>query len=145
MPTYKYQCKCGNKMEIMLRMVDHRNKWPCSKCDEYANQVIDSAPMVVIPAHMRFDAQGYESPTTGAHITTKKQRIEDMARSGCIEYEPGMRQDADRRVIEHDKYMDKMIDETVEREFDAMPTTKKEQLCNELTAGADIEYTRLTA
>lgn len=98
---------------------------------------------MIIPEHMRYDAQGYESPTSGQIITTKKQRIEDMARAGCIEYDPGMKQDADRRVKEHDAMLDKLVDETVEREFEAMPTAKKERLCNELTAGADAEYTRI--
>jgi hypothetical protein len=132
-------------MEIVLRIKDHQNHWPCSQCGNEARQVINHAPMLVIPEHMRWNAQSYESPTTGAHITTKKQRIEDMARSGCIEYDPGMKQDADRRVKEQDAALDKAIEATVEREFEAMPTAKKERLCNELTAGAEAEYTRLTA
>lgn len=145
MPTYNYHCKtCGNDYEIVLRMTDHVNRWPCH-CGNDAEQVITQAPYTIIPEHMRWNAQGYESPTTGAKITTKKQRIEDMARSGCIEYDPGMRQDADRRVKEHDAALDRAIDETVEREFESMTTLQKERLCAEMTAGADAEYTRLTA
>lgn len=99
--------------------------------------------MVIIPQHMRYDFEGYESPTSGAHITNMRQRANDMAASGCIEYEPGMRQDADRRVIEEDKALDKLVDETVEREFESMPIKQKETLCAELTAGATVETIRI--
>lgn len=130
-------------MEIILRMKDHATRWPCSKCGQDAPQVIKQAPMTIIPQHMRFDFDGYESPTSGRHITTKKQRIEDMAQSGCIEYEPGMRQDADRRVIEHDAMLDKLVDETVDREIAAMPARKRENLEAELSRGVAAEIQRL--
>jgi len=144
MPTYNYRCECGNEMEIILRMKDHINHWPCSRCGKDAQQHIKQAPTVTIPAHMRFDWNGYDSPVTGQHIRNKREHIEDLARHDCIEYDPGMKQDADRRVIEQDKALDRLVDETVERELEQMPTIKREALDAELSRGVSIEMERQT-
>lgn len=128
MPTYEYRCdSCGRQITMVVRMRDHKNTALC-QCGELAQQVINQAPTLVIPEHMRWNAQAYVSPTTGAVITNKQQRINDMAASGCIEYEPGMRQDYDRRCVESDIALDKAVEETVAREIEAMPAEKKEAL-----------------
>lgn len=143
MPTYDYQCRCGQRMQIIVPMRSHQRTWPCSKCGADAEQIITQAPYTIIPEHMRWNAQGYESPTTGRTITTKKQRIEDMAASGCIEYDPGMRQDADRRSKEDEAALERSVSETLAREIEAMPAQKKQALEAELTRGADIGFTRI--
>lgn len=142
-PSYSYRCQCGHEMEIILRMRDHVNHWPCSKCGEEAPQVINQAPMTIIPEHMRFDWNGYQSPVTGQHIRNKRERVEDLARTGCIEYDPEMKTDYKRRIAEHDQQLDKMVDETVDREIEAMPTRKREKLDAELSAGLTAEPIRL--
>lgn len=123
-------------------MKEHKPHAECT-CGESAQQIIVDAPMVVIPEHMRWNAQAYTSPIDGRPITTKRQRIEDMARNECIEYEPGMKQDADRRVIESDKELDKLVDDTIDREIATMPAVKLERLDAELTAGMTAEPIRL--
>lgn len=84
----------------------------------------------------------YESPIDGRPITNRKQRLEDMARSGCVEYDPGIRQDIDRNLKESEIRLDKAIDTTVEKEIESMPIIKKERLASELAAGFDIETVR---
>jgi putative FmdB family regulatory protein len=143
MPTYQYKCaQSGKLIERINSIKQHCNRVQC-QCGSEANQVILSAPLMTIPAHMRYDFNGYESPTTGRLIRNKRERIEDLAVSECMEYDPGVKQDADRRVKESEAALDKAVDETVEKEFESMPLLKREQLATELTAGANIETIRL--
>ena len=44
--------------------------------------------------------------------------------------------------MEADAAIEKAVDETVERTFDAMPSSKKETLENELRGGFDCGYER---
>ena len=39
------------------------------------------------------DIEGYESPVTGLWVEGRRQRREDMKRSGCREYEPSEKQE----------------------------------------------------
>lgn len=144
MPRYGYKCDaCGTSFEVISRISEHQRTAECEECGAIASQVI-TPPIVVIPAHMRFDApSGYESPATGRIITNNRQRINDLAESGCIEYEPGMRQDVDRRVIEDDKALDKSVDETFDREIEKMPARKRERLDVEMAMGMNAETVRL--
>lgn len=142
MPRYGYKCEDCGDFDRILSVKDHVRVIPC-KCGKPAKQVI-TAPMVMIPAHM--SATGgisYESPATGRIITSERERRNDLAESGCIEYDPGMKQDADRRVKEEETALDKAVDETVEREFAAMPSAKLERLTNELQSGADVAVERI--
>jgi len=120
-----------------MTMREHVNQVKCL-CGYFADQIITHAPYTIIPQECN-----YQSPIDGSAITTRKQRMEDMARNDCIEYDPFMKQDADRRVLDFEKQLDKSVDETVEREFETMPMKKREQLAAELTAGATIETVRL--
>lgn len=142
MPRYQYNCKKCGDFDRILRVADHVRELPCM-CGETARQVI-TAPTVVIPTHMSATGQtAYESPSTGNIITSERERKNDLAASGCIEYEPGMKQDADRRKVAEEKALDAAVDETVEREFATMPTAKLEQLTNELSSGAEVETVRI--
>ena len=70
------------------------------------------------------------------------QRREDLARNNCREYDPMMRQDAERFRQQSQEALDKSIDETVEREIETMPTRKREKLATELSTGADVNVER---
>ena len=142
MPRYQYGCpKCG-VFERILRVSDHKNVIKCD-CGEDARQIITPVT-VVIPSHMSATGvSAYESPVSGQVITTQRQRANDLAASGCMEYEPGIKQDADRRVIDDEKRLDAAVDETFEREFSAMTSEKRESLMNEIAAGASAETVRL--
>lgn len=87
----------------------------------------------------------YTSPVDGRVIRSKSEREDDMRRNGCIEYDPGMKQDAERRTKEQEAALERSIEQSVERDFHKMPTAKRERLANELVAGATAETVRLTA
>lgn len=98
------------------------------------------APMVFVRPDVCYD-----SPIDGRPITSMQARREDLARSGCIEYDPEMKTDSNRRVIESEKALDRSVDAFVEESIEKMPGAKRERLANELAAGTDAEIVRLTA
>ncbi|QGH72951.1 MAG: hypothetical protein [Siphoviridae sp. ctdEk19] len=53
------------------------------------------ARVVSAPA-VRADLPGYESPATGRWVEGRRERVEDLRRSGCVEYDPEMKKDASR-------------------------------------------------
>ena len=86
----------------------------------------------------------YDSPIDGRPITSKHARIEDLKRSGCVEYDPEMKKDYKRRVEEGEKALDKSVDSLVEREVSAMPARKRENLFAELSRGVSADLARTT-
>lgn len=74
----------------------------------------------------------YDSPVDGRPITSHAARQEDLKRNGCIEYDPEMKKDHERRVVEHDAALDRAVEESVCREVAKMPKKKKEQLIKEV-------------
>lgn len=84
----------------------------------------------------------YDSPIDGRPITNRQARIDDLARSNCIEYDPGMKQDYQRRLQEKDAALDRAVDQHVEREWECMPSRKKEKLTAELEGGLTAEIAR---
>ena len=87
---------------------------------------------------------GYESPSTGDIITSDKARREDLARSGCIEYDPEMKTDQNRRIAEEDKKLDKQFDLSLDAALDSLPADKVASLNAEMAQGMDVEISRLT-
>lgn len=86
----------------------------------------------------------YDSPVDGKPITSKQKRQEDLARHNCIEYDPGMRQDFDRRVIEDQARLEKGVEASVEEVVSSMPARKREKLTAEIQSGLTPEPVRQT-
>jgi len=86
----------------------------------------------------------YDSPIDGRPITSMAARRDDLARSGCVEYDPEMKTDAARRRKEKDDALDASVDQLVEREFAVMPAKKKELLAAEMQSGMTAEPVRQT-
>jgi len=84
----------------------------------------------------------YQSPTTGRVITSKTQRREDMAASGCVDYEPSLIQEQQKRYAREDAEIDKKVDEHVEKTIYDMPIEKKEKLAAEVEH-FDVDVTRI--
>lgn len=137
MPVYEWGCACGSRFERYLPYSESNAPQHC-ECGSPAKRVI-SAPMLKIAPDVH-----YRSPIDDRPVTTMKQRLEDMARSGCIEYDPGMKQDANRRVVEADKSLDRAVDDTVDAAIEAMPSRQRESLESEMRAGMTCEPVRLT-
>ena len=87
----------------------------------------------------------YDSPIDGRAITSRQQRIEDMKRNDCVEYDPCMKQDQERHLKEKDAFLDRQVENYVEERVHKMPGRQREQLANELLSGVTAEPIRLTA
>ena len=137
MPTYEYVCPSGHRFERVLRVSSYKDPQLCG-CGKEGEKII-SAPMVFVSPEIR-----YTSPIDGKIITTRQQRLDDLARNNCIPYDPGMKQDADRRRRESEAKLEKSLDATVEKQIHTMPTRKREKLTAELQGGMTTEYSRST-
>lgn len=127
---YEYICSNGHEFERSLPVAEYKTPQIC-ECGRKGKRVI-SAPMLAVVQRECV----YDSPIDGRPITSWAQRREDLARHGCQEYDPGMRQDYQRRIEREDREMDQKLDATVEAVIDQMPSHKKERLVKELAAGA---------
>lgn len=126
MPTYAYECRCGAAFERVLPLSEYDRPQSC-KCGKTAEKVV-CAPNLMIPQDIH-----YQSPIDGRPITSMRARADDLARSDCTPYDPGQRQDYDRRNREAEIALEKAVDETVEQHVSALPSEKREQLQTELT------------
>ena len=138
MPTYEYSCGCGAMFDRVLRVKDYDQPQTC-ECGAIARKRI-SRPMVFVSQDICYD-----SPIDGRPITSKQARLDDLARSGCIPYEPGMKQDYQRRIAQDEARLDAKMEKTVEAEIERMPSDKRERLHAELLGGAEVVTERLTA
>jgi putative FmdB family regulatory protein len=137
MPIYTYKCPQCGEFDRFLKLEKHANVIECPVCARLSTQVI-TAPLIV---QVRPDCH-YQSPIDGRPITSHRDRVEDMARNGCIEYDPEMRKDADRRLKEAEIALDRDIDTSVEREISNMSGAEVEMLGKAL-ATSDLDTTRL--
>ena len=136
MPLYSYICSKEHEFDRFLKLKDYAEPQVC-ECGAKCKKVIK-------PTMINFDMpdwERYESPASGKPITSYKQRKDDMERTGCVDYCPSMKKTQQDNVAREDAKIDKLVDETVEREYEAMPSKKKEQLENEMKY-VDLEYTR---
>lgn len=137
MPLHDFKCLA---MHVTERFVEHGvDSIVCAQCGAAAGKVFLRAPMGFVQADVCYD-----SPIDGRHITSRQARLDDMARAGCIEYDPGMKQDHARRIADSDAALDKAVETAVESQIHAMPARKREMLDAELRRGADIGITRST-
>lgn len=137
MPLYDFACSAGHKFERFVSLQNFSEPQNCS-CGLPAQRVI-SAPMFSV------DTTGYNCPITGDWIGSKHQHRENLAKHGCRVLETGETEAVKRRRAADDAKLDKVIEETVEREFEALPSAKKEQLHNELVNGkVDLSVDRLS-
>ena|SRR5258706_13329531 len=129
MPVYTYHCRgCGQRFEKYLPMA------LCSSLQ--IHECAGVGQKIFLPPMVRGDLPGYESPIDGRWIEGRRARIEDLRRSGCRPYEDGEKEYHERVRIRENERLDAKIDESVERQFAALPARKKELLEQEVLAGA---------
>ena len=127
MPLYEYVCANRHGFERALSMQDYSLPQTCEVCGMLGQRVI-SAPLIVkVQQECRYD-----SPIDGAPITNWQQRRNDLDKHNCQEYDPMMKQDADRRQREQDAALDQSIDEHVERTWERMPTAARGKVASEV-------------
>jgi len=137
MPVYVFVCEKGHRFDKILPVSQYNDPQMC-ECGVLAKR--RTVPTMISPDIASWDS--YVSPATGEYISSKKQRKEDMKRSGCVDYEPSLKNDFKKRQREEELKLDKQLDQTVDSIFESMPSKKKEMLERELSTGVDLEYTR---
>lgn len=88
------------------------------------------------------DLPAYDSPIDGRMIEGRVARREDLKRHGCIEFDPGMKQDADRNRRNDDQKLEASIHAGIEREIARMPEQKIRQLEAEMSTGYTVNIVR---
>jgi hypothetical protein len=142
MPLHDFRCENGHLSEhVVAHGVD---RVLCPTCFDglkwtYAEKVFLRAPMGFVRQDICYD-----SPIDGRPITSMQARIEDLARSNCVPYEEGIKQDGERIKRESEEALERSFDQTVERELATMPTRKLEKLTAELEGGMSAEPARIT-
>lgn len=137
MPLHDWKCdECGIEAEMFLALADMETP-PTCECGAPLRIVFRKAPFGIV------DIPAYQSPVDGRVINSRRQRKEDLRRNGCVEWEPGFKEETERRKAQAEAAEEKAIDATVEEFVTNLPVRKKELLDQELRAGADVQVTRL--
>jgi hypothetical protein len=139
MPLHDFRCPAGHvTTEFVGHGIDHTG---CKTCGfpHLAEKVFLRAPMAFVRPDICYD-----SPIDGRPITSMQARIEDLARSNCVPYEEGIKQDGERIKRESEEALERSFDQTVERELATMPARKLEKLTAELEGGMSAEPARIT-
>ena len=92
--------------------------------------------------HIWADLPSYESPIDGHIVDGRVARREDLKRSGCIEYDPGMKKDAVRIAQSREAEFASKIENTVTRYIENLSSAQFKQLETEVMSGARASYTR---
>lgn len=109
MPLYEYACRrleCGRRFDVFKRVAELDREERC-QCGEIADR------QIVKTLAVRGMFEPYVSEASGRVITTPSQRRDDLARTGCIEYDPEMRKDVQRSNEEADKKFDQLLDRSL--------------------------------
>lgn len=136
MPLYEYRCPECRAEQSEFRSVDERDNAP--ECHGPMRRIL-TVPMAFVRE------VNYQSPTDGRPITSLKAHQEELARTNCVVYEPGIKQDQERNEKRREEALERNIAATVEKEIAAMPTRKRERLAAELHGGLTAEPVRSTA
>jgi hypothetical protein len=142
MPLHDFRCNQGHTFESAVQHgVD---ALMCPSC--MTAGVANPAHKIFLKAPVGFVQKDicYDSPIDGRAITNKQARIEDLRRNGCVEYDPEMKKDAERRRLASDRALDHSIEQHVDEFFATAPVRKLETLEQELRAGASAEVQRST-
>lgn len=127
MPTYGYRCAEGHTTLVMVPVSLYQSTVPCETCQEQAERVF-TAPILVKVAQ----DVSYDSPIDGRPITSHAARREDLRRNDCVEYDPEMKKDYERRRQESQAQLESAVEQTVYEEIAKMPTGKKAKLYSEV-------------
>lgn len=139
MPLHSFRCATGHVFDAYQPSDRLDSTMACEKCKLMAEKVFLTPPMGFVRADIHYD-----SPIDGRPITNYQQHVEDLRRSNCVPYEPGIKQDQERNAREHEEAVERAVDQTVEREIALMPTKKREKLTAELEGGMTAAPERIT-
>lgn len=108
MPLYQTRCQtCHDSGQVWRKIADRDSLPPCDVCGGILEREI------VAPS-IQADIAPYVSPTTGEVVTSRNRRREDLKKSGSIEWEPGIREQIQKRRTELMAADEKKIENTVD-------------------------------
>ena len=137
-PAYSYRCANKHETTKFFRVRDYVEAVDCDQCELAAVRVFTVPVMVTAKPDLCYD-----SPVTGKPITSWAAREEDLKRHNCIEYDPEMKKDSDRRNQERDAALDASIEQSVSRQIAKMSSAKRQQLIKEVVGqGVTAEVKR---
>lgn len=89
------------------------------------------------------DLPDYQSPIDGRLISGRAARREDLKRSGCVEYEPSMKDAAIRERAKADADLERKVERTVEKHFyETCNSRQRELIVQALQAGLGTAIVR---
>jgi hypothetical protein len=139
MPVHDHRClRCGEIEEIVISRED-LDKPQTHICGGMMERVFLTFPHSWVQPDICYD-----SPIDGRPITSMQARLEDLARSNSVPYDPEMKKDTDRKIKEDEARLERSVDDFVEKEILTMPVRKREKLEAELTSGIDVNIVRQT-
>lgn len=127
MPLYNYICPDHGEFDRFAKLEDYKDPAQCD-CGRWCERGL-SVPYFTV------DNVGYNCPITGEWIGSKREHQENLAKQGCRVLETGETESAASFRAKEDAKLDKLIEDSVEREFESFSSDKKEQLHNELVNG----------
>lgn len=107
MPLYTSKCSAGHKEDFWAK-IDARDIARQCACG------LPSLRVLAAPA-LRPEIPSYQSPIDGRWIDSRAARREDLARSGSMEWDPGMRSDFARTRADNLEKSYAEIDRAVEK------------------------------
>lgn len=134
MPLHDFRCAAGHVHDAFVGHGVNLHDCPCGLT---ADKVFLTAPMGFVQRDICYD-----SPIDGKPITNKHARREDLRRNDCVEWDPGMKQDAERKRAEVERSLDQGVERSVDEFFATAGTRKLEKLEAEVRAGADARIER---
>ena len=135
MPLYEYKCECGTHFEMVLPVSQWDSQQFCPECMKPAQKVLS-------PSLIKGDIPGYNCPITGKWIDGKKAHRENLAKHGCREFEPGERDEYNRRRQAEDRAFDRQVDDIVGEEVHKLSDEDKVRLNAEFSHGLDLAIER---
>lgn len=140
MPLHDHRCTyCGKVEERFVALVDlDAVQWhSCGDVTAPMQRIFLRAPSGFVQRDICYD-----SPVDGRAVTSAQARRNDLARNGCVAYEPGMKQDAARDRVHQENRLEASLDRGVDEYFATAGSRKLEKLEQELRAGASVEVLR---
>jgi putative FmdB family regulatory protein len=133
-PIYAYLCPCGKEFDRFLKLAEYDQPQTCD-CGKVATKLFK-------PVSIHVDFPAYLSPASNKWITSRAERREDLKATNCVEWEPGVKEEHEKRLAAEDAALDKKVEDHVESEILSMPTVKRERLAAEVEA-LDVDLVRV--
>ena len=139
MPLHDHRCKECGELEERFIPLEALGDVQTHACGGELERVFFRFPFATVQPDV-----AYESPIDGRVITSMAARKEDLKRSGCIEYDPEMKKDQQRRIERDAAALESAVDKTVDEEISRMQVRKREKLEAEMAGGMDVTPERIT-